>query len=236
VAGIQSLSLVERESVPMRSERINSLAEKVLEEIRGLIVAGGMALGQRVSEVELAGRLGVSRTPVREALQRLVTEGLVIVEPQRGTFVFEPELREIEEIVQLRALLEVGALRLLSSTQVAQLVAKWEEIVDRARDALAAGQIDRFPGLDQEFHMAIFQCLGNRPLLDYYRIATGRVQALRVRHVCTLDRATRSQQSHLKMVDTLRSGNPKSCETMLESHVAQSLASFRASPDVRFKG
>lgn len=219
----------------MRSERINSLADQVLERIRGLIINGQMRLGQRVSEVELAVQLGVSRTPVREALKRLGTEGLILVQPQRGSFVFEPELREIEEIVQLRGLLEGGAMRLLSSAQIRQLAIEWTEITARANDMLAARHVDRFPALDHEFHVAIFECLGNRQLLEYYRIATGRVQALRVRHICTLDRATRSQDAHLAMFEILRIGGARACVKALEAHVAQSLASFRTSPDLRFK-
>src|SRR4051812_29058528 len=95
-----------------RVERPRSLAQLVVDQIRDLIVTGQLHLGEQLSENHLAERLGVSRTPVREAFMRLAVERLVEVRPQRGTFVFACGPGEFREICELRAILEAGALRL----------------------------------------------------------------------------------------------------------------------------
>ena len=95
-----------------RNRRTQSLAHLVTEQIRDLIITDKLALGEQLSEGDLAAELRVSRTPVREAFQRLEMEGLVEIQPQRGAFVFQFDVTELREICELREILEVGAFRM----------------------------------------------------------------------------------------------------------------------------
>src|SRR5690606_32899272 len=92
-------------------ERPESLTESVIKRLRAAIVSGDFALGQPLSERQLAELLEVSKTPVREALAQLRLEGLVRIQPQRGALVFTLSQREVVEICELRQALEASALR-----------------------------------------------------------------------------------------------------------------------------
>ena len=97
---------------PRQLQRSKSLTEQAVEEIRALIVRGDFELGAPLSENTLAAELGVSKTPVREALLHLRSEGLVSIQPQRGSFVFNMSSAEVLELGELRETLELAALRL----------------------------------------------------------------------------------------------------------------------------
>ena len=92
--------------------RPQSLTTLVTDQIRDLIISDKLALGEQLSEKDLSEQLGVSRTPVREAFQRLEMERLVEIRPQRGTYVFRYDITELREISELREILETGALRM----------------------------------------------------------------------------------------------------------------------------
>ena len=90
--------------------RPKSLTDLALDSIRQLIVGGELAMGAQLSEATLAAQLGISKTPVREALLRLRVDGLIEIQPQRGTFVFSLTPRQVEEICVFREMVEVLSL------------------------------------------------------------------------------------------------------------------------------
>ena len=104
-------------------KRPKSLTEQAADEIRARIVSGEFPLGTPLSENALAGLLGVSKTPIREALLQLKMEGLVCIQPQRGTFVFDMSARQVEELGELRETVESGALALAARRNAPALIA-----------------------------------------------------------------------------------------------------------------
>ncbi|HET7304934.1 MAG TPA: GntR family transcriptional regulator, partial [Segeticoccus sp.] len=100
----------------LREQRIDgvSIQGRVIEAMRERIISGELEPGTSLSEIALAEAFGVSRTPVREALKQLQTEGLVEIRPRVGTFVTAPSRREINELFEMKALLEGAAARLLA--------------------------------------------------------------------------------------------------------------------------
>ena len=92
--------------------RPKSLTDLAHDSIRQLIVDGELAMGAQLSEATLAAQLGISKTPVREALLRLRVDGLIEIQPQRGTFVFSLTPRQVEEICAFREVVEVSAVKL----------------------------------------------------------------------------------------------------------------------------
>src|SRR5579871_787706 len=99
-------------SIEKTMERPKSLTAIAKENIRHAIVAGELAFGSQLSESALALRMGVSKTPVREALLQLKLEGLVDIQPQSGTFVFSPTEDEVRDICRFREIVELSALEL----------------------------------------------------------------------------------------------------------------------------
>ena len=92
--------------------RAKTLTEQAADTIRARIIGGELPLGAPLSENQLASELGVSKTPIREALLQLKVEGLVSIQPQRGSFVFDMSPADIAELGELRETLELAALRL----------------------------------------------------------------------------------------------------------------------------
>src|SRR5262245_18189269 len=114
----------------------------VAAEIRSRITAGRLPLGARISDKKLAAELNVSRTPVREALVQLQSDGLVLMRPQSGTFVFDLTVQEVRDICATRAILETGAIRLAAAAGSADAMARLGLLVGRAAIALDDGHLE----------------------------------------------------------------------------------------------
>jgi DNA-binding GntR family transcriptional regulator len=162
-------------------ERGPSLTDQAAQEIRARIVRGVFQLGEPLSEIALANELGVSKTPVREALMELKRQGLVEVHPQRGTFVFEMDATQVRKLSELRAILETAALKLAIANDAPGLRTRWQRIVEEMRAALAQADAERYRTLDGEFHRVMFELAGNPYLLEAFDLIAFRVQALRNR-------------------------------------------------------
>lgn len=205
----------------MRVERPRSLTALVVDQIRDLIVTGKLKLGEQLSENTLADRLGVSRTPVREAFLRLEAERLVEIRPQRGTFVFHCDATDVRDICELRAILEAGALRLGMQRDRAWLLAALERNIAISEAAALESSADYQP-FDHEFHEIIVGASGNRQLIEAYGRIAGRVRALRYRLIRTLVQVEGSKAAHREVVDGVRANAPDAAEVALRHHVYSS--------------
>lgn len=201
-----------------RVARPRSLTALVVDQIRDLIVTGRLRLGEQLSENALAERLGVSRTPVREAFLRLEAERLVEVRPQRGTFVFQCGPHDVRDICELRAILEAGALRLAIQRDRPWLLAALEGNLVRADAAALAAAADYQP-FDHEFHEIIVGASGNRQLIEAYGRIAGRIRALRHRLIRTLAQVAGSQAAHREIVESVRANAADDAEVALRHHV-----------------
>ncbi|MEE8275784.1 MAG: GntR family transcriptional regulator, partial [Alphaproteobacteria bacterium] len=162
---------------PRQLQRSKSLTEQAVEEIRARIVRGDFELGAPLSENTLAAELGVSKTPVREALLHLKSEGLVSIQPQRGSFVFNMSSAEVLELGELRETLELAALRLAADRDARGLADELRAIVANMRLALDRNDVISYRTLDADLHRAFFEHAGNRYLLASYMEIAFRIQA-----------------------------------------------------------
>ena len=158
-----------------------NLTERAVAHIRARIIDGGLRLGELVSESALAAELGMSKTPVREALVRLKQEGLVDILPQRGTVVFDMRVGEIEQISAFRAILEMAAVRDAMRNHWGQLVDRLERNVARMAQAIAEDNVSEYRRLDAGFHDAIIDLSDNIFLQEAYSRTAMRIQAMRTR-------------------------------------------------------
>ena len=136
-------------------ERPKSLTDLAVERIRAAILMGPLQFGQALSESVLATMLGISKTPIREALLRLRHEGLVEIHPQRGTFVFQLGEREVAHICQFRAIVECEALADAMKHRHAELMAALDLCLVEMGQAAACKDYQAFPRLDTDFHNAL---------------------------------------------------------------------------------
>src|SRR5687768_6405604 len=134
-----------------RIERPKSLAETALALLRSSIVHGDLALGQALSERQLADDLGISKTPVREALAQLRNEGLVLIFPQRGAFVFTLSAREVAAICEFRLAVETAALKLALVRDPNGFTATLDQIVMDMAAAQRRGDTRAYLSLDTRY-------------------------------------------------------------------------------------
>jgi len=140
-----------------------TVAGLVAERLRAEIVAGERAPGSRLPQVEIARRLGVSTTPVREALAMLEREGLVRLHAQRGAVVFIPTVADLREHYEIRAALEALAASRTAEVFEPEWAAPLERLLDEMRTGPPAA---RYLELNQRFHTTLYEHCGRRKLVD----------------------------------------------------------------------
>ena len=168
----------------LRETRLDgmSIQSRVIAEMRERIISGELDPGTSLSEVALAEAFKVSRTPVREALKQLQTEGLVEVRPRVGTFVTTPSRREITDLFQLKEVLEGAAARFLAQRgRCAELDELHRNLVE-ADAAVAAGQKERYAELVHEFHDLLIAGADNAKFESHYRILMNQLAYQRLVH------------------------------------------------------
>jgi DNA-binding GntR family transcriptional regulator len=200
--------------------------------IRHRIVSGAVPFGARLSDRTLAAELGISRTPVREALGRLAKEGLVVIRPQSGSFVMAPDAAAIRAVCEMRAVLECGALRLAAGADPDRLAAALAPLVAGATLALEAADLLRAEALDSAFHAALVEAAGNPLLARAYRGIADQVGALRHRLPRDAARMARAVAQHRRVLDLALAGRLAEAEAELAAHVrnvqGQAVALLRA--------
>ncbi len=216
-----------------RIKRPRSLMEMAASQIRELIMSGEIELGALISENDLALKFGVSRTPVREALQKLEGERLVKIIPQRGTFVFDFNEDESRQTFQMREILEIGALRIAVSTDRSALVKRLRQKLSDSENALPEG-LSAFRATDAAFHAAIVEASGNRDLIEAYERITSRIRALLNRVTQTREDIEGSHQTHWAVAEHIARNEDREAEEKLRWHIHDSLDS-RASMHINNK-
>jgi DNA-binding GntR family transcriptional regulator len=202
---------------PRIGERHLSLRDQVLSELRRRIVDGQYLPGERLTEERLAADFGVSRNPVREALRVVEAEGFVEVQPRRGAVVATPDEDTMRDMFAVRALLEPLAARLAASRADAVGLASLRTLLDQARLATEADDLDRVAELNTALHSRVVELSGNAWLMQF-SLAIYR----HVHWVFRLGAATRAAHSwreHVRLVEALEARDADAAELAAAEHV-----------------
>ena len=202
-------------------------AERALATLRDLIMGGELAPGARLGEVELADRLGVSRTPVREALSRLAAEGLVEIAPNRGARVATWTVAELEGVFDLRSVLEPQLTAHAVPNATAADVDELDDLARRMHEVGTPGpgqDLDALVPLNRAFHDRLV-ALAAHPTLATALAAAIHPPIVR-RNFLTYDEASlrRSLAHHGEIVAALRAGDPEWARAVMTSHIANARA------------
>jgi len=193
---------------------VQSLADKAYHEIRDLIVSLELAPGAVIDERDLMERLGIGRTPVREALRRLALERLVEVYPRRGMFVTGVDVRQLARLSEVRAVLEPEAARLAAERATE---AEREEL-EALLDELDAGGVELM-NLDERIHRAVYRAAHNdlleATLEQYYALAL-RIWMLALERTQDLEEAV---EAHRELVEAIRDGDGERAAQTMRDHV-----------------
>ena len=183
------------------SERAN-ISEAAADAVRAMIVDGRLAPGDRINEVHLAAKLGVSRTPLREALSGLVSEGALTVRPRLGYFVRPLSLEEFEQIYDIRPLLDPEALR-LAGVPSAKRIARLEKLNTQLRAAKGAAAIE----IDDAWHMELLAGCPNKVLIDLIQNFIVRTRRYELALMREQENVAVAMDDHEKIMAALKSGD-----------------------------
>jgi DNA-binding GntR family transcriptional regulator len=201
--------------------RPSSLAEQAAEQIRDRIVRGDLRLGEALSETALAAEIGISKTPVREAFLLLKTEGLVDIQPQRGTFVFRISASEAGKLSEFREVLEISALRLGMAMDAAGLGQTLAAIAADMTVALDANDAASYLELNRHFHQCIIDRCDNHYLSRSYAVIAFRIQALRYRLAMDPALNANSLEQHHALARLIGQDAGKEAAALMRKHIAK---------------
>ena len=218
--------------MPLSNRSVSSAAAQVADALRLAILGGEFTPGQAVPQEEIAARFGVSRIPVRDAMNLLQSEGLLRIVPSKGSFVANPSPEEILETYEIRVLLELEALRLAFRHHTAQTLARaerWLREFELETEPMRLGEIDR------EFHAALYAPAKKEKLFELInslRTFSNRPYYLQM---STPSHLKQCQAAHAEIFENCKKGRLRPASDCLRRHllsagsvVAESAAKFRA--------
>ncbi len=155
---VETFQLQMNEYLPLR--------DVVFETLRQAILRGELKPGERLMEIHLAQKLGVSRTPVREAIRKLELEGLVLMIPRKGAVVAEITVSDLEDVLEVRMALEELAVKKACGQITPKQLEEVKRCSEEFKKALLGGDVSACAQADEEFHDAIYECTGNKRLIQ----------------------------------------------------------------------
>lgn len=200
-----------------------STASMVADRIREAIASGDIAPGSQLGEVEYAAQLGVSRGPLREGLQRLTQEGLLISHRNRGLFVIEMSAENVSDIYVAREAVERAAARRIHETHPAEAGEALRMVIDTMAAAAAEGDVHRVSKADSTFHRVLVDRARSPRLTRIHRtlLTETRMCIHAMEHTYQFDE--RRVEEHREIADSFYSGDPEHTDRLLVAHMHDAL-------------
>ena len=196
-----------------------SLADNAYQQIKDWIIHYHLKPGARLQAMDLSQALGISQTPVREALSMLEKENLIDREPQKGFRVKSLSMREIEDLYDLRIALEV-----LSTRQAAQRVTlhdrkRLKSLLAKVGRLLDSGNKQGILELEQNFHTIILEASGNKPLAEMGRAILDRIWIIQNINLLTTDHLSDAHPQHVKVFEAIQDGDSQKAGALMAGHL-----------------
>ena len=193
--------------------------EKAYQAIKEAIIFQRFQENEFLSEKELAKQLGVSRTPVREALSRLAQEGLVRIIPQKGTFVTSLSFEDAWEICQIREALEGMAARLAAPKVNLDELAKIEHVYASLEDALKSNDYAKTFQADVDLHNFVMETAGNQRIITIISQLNAQIHRVRLAAITSPERNRETFIEHLEIIAALKKRDPVLAEQAMVQHL-----------------
>ncbi len=209
-----SRSAFKKKTIPVR--------ERIYEHLKSAILSGHFSPGERLTEEHLAEKLSVSRTPIREALHKLESEGLIKIRKKRGFIVSRDSREEVEELFELRSILEGYALRVISKSISEETLHQLEGFIPNAEEALRRKKIEDVFKWNTRFHDTLHELVASKTRL-HRLIVNMRKYVLRYRRdtLSNLEGVKRTIDGHRKIILALRLRDPALCEHIMREHIRE---------------
>lgn len=207
----------------LRLAETESIRKKVHRYIKEKILKGEISQGERIYEGRLAKEIGVSRTPVREALHALEHEGLLISRPRSGYVVKPISKEEVYEICEIRKVIEGLALRWAIRRGKEKLIRELKKNIEICEKRLKMNDVKSFVDLDARFHEKIAELSGSERLLELSRTLRRHMLRYRIQSIYVKDNVERAIEGHKRIVSAIEDGSEEKLDEALKFHIDTSM-------------
>ncbi len=195
------------------------LRDVVFNTLRQAILRGELAPGERLMEIQLADRLGVSRTPIREAIRKLELEGLVLMIPRKGAEVARISEKSLRDVLEVRRSLEELATELACQRMSEEQIGELEKARDAFAAAVAAGDIMEMAECDEKFHDVIFDGTGNARLVQILNNLREQMYRYRLEYIKDEDKRQILLLEHENIVKAIRARHVAEAREAMREHI-----------------
>ena len=220
---------MEKRLAPIRLDSYQPLREVVCETLRDAIRKGILKPGERLMEIQLAEELGVSRTPVREAIRKLELEGYVIMMPRRGTYVANLSIRDVNEVFEIRTSLDSLASGLAAERITDDELERLQRLLVIIGGYVEANDMDKIVETDTEFHDLLYQASRNTRLVGIIFNLREQLTRFRTTSMSFPGRLKATLEEHRRIVEAIAQGDVKEAQQAAEDHMEKSEQTLLAS-------
>ncbi len=211
------------------------LKDVVYKRIREMIINGTLPMGSKLSETVLAKRLEATKAPIRDAVKRLQSEGLVQIKPQSGTFVFSLSQTEFNELLEFRYYIESQAMQLSFEKNNKALCQSIRYILDKMSVCMERNGTLEYLGLDNEFHQVLIDFCDNAYFAQAYALIAIRMATARNYLGSNEQHMQRSYEQHVSILQALQSSDVQEAKNLLRSHILPDKGAYWGDILLRFK-
>ena len=195
------------------------LRDVVFNTLRQAILRGELKPGERLMEIQLANKLGVSRTPIREAIRKLELEGLVLMIPRKGAEVAEITEKSLRDVLEVRRALEELAVELVCEKITDEQIQDLKDAAEEFKESLKDGDITRIAEADVKFHDVIYMATDNQKLIQLLNNLREQMYRYRVEYLKRSDFHQQLIDEHEEIIETIESGQKDRAVQVVCQHV-----------------
>lgn len=207
---------MERRLVPVKFDSYKPLREIVLDALREAIVSGVLEPGERLMEIQLAEEMGVSRTPVREAISKLELEGFVIMIPRKGAYVAGVSYKDVKDVFEIRAALEGLAAGLAAQKATQEEIEQMEQALHYEREPAS---LEEMVQSDTDFHALLYKASRNERLIQILGNLREQIQRFRTTSLAVPGRVKNAIQEHRAVADAIARRNVEDARRLATAHI-----------------
>lgn len=210
---------MEKRLFPVTLDSYKPLREIVFETLREAIINTVLKPGERLMEIQLAEEMGVSRTPVREAIRKLELEGFVVMIPRKGAYVAGISMKDIADVFEIRAALEGLAAGLAAERITDEELEQLERILVKIGECVKNNDLEKLIDVDTEFHDTLFKATRNERLAQIVSNLREQIQRFRTASLATPGRMKYAFDEHKKIVEALSERNVELAQALAREHI-----------------
>jgi len=218
---------------PIKLDSYKPLRELVCENIRQAIIDGTLSPGERLMEIQLADEMGVSRTPVREAIRKLELEGFVVMIPRRGTYVADISIKDITEIYEIRISLDVLAAGLAAERITDEELEKLNSYLIEIAKYVPTMDLDKIVELDTAFHDVLYNASRNERLCSIIGNLREQLTGIRGRSMSYPGRLVETMDEHRALLDSIAARDVERAQRAARVHLENAEQTLMRSLDRR---